>query len=159
MSRILAFAATSYGTAKDATRRLLDAVGGIDRAAEACRVGRSQLSRCANPYDERAYLPLDAVLPLERAAGARPITEYLALSHGCVLTELPRGAQADRWAEDLALCAREGGEVIARLAAALADGAVTPREAVDLLRETDEALAAFALLRQHLAAKIEGGTA
>lgn len=154
MSRILAHAASVYGTLKDATRRLLDAVGGLDHAVERCRLNRTRLSQCGNPYGEGDYLPVDVALQLERAAGVRPITDHFCAAHGGVFMTLPSGAALVRWEADLAGCAKESAEVFARLATALADGKVDRREAADLLRETDEALAAFALLRQHLAARL-----
>lgn len=151
MSRLLAHAAADYGSLKDATRRLLDGVGGLDRAAELCRLKRTRLSQCASPYAEADYLPIDAVVSLELAARLRPVTDHLCARHGGVWLPLPSTAQSARWADDLAAVAREAGEVVARLAAALADGTVTAAEARELLRDVDEALAAFGFLRAHLA--------
>lgn len=49
-------------------RRLVEACGGLMEAAEVCRIGKSQLGECQNPYGEQ-FMPADVIVDLEAHCG------------------------------------------------------------------------------------------
>lgn len=152
-SRIRSYLPRIYGTLKEASATLIESSGGLNKAAERCRLKKSRLAECTDPAAHEAHLPVDVVLTLELSSGARPITEYLASSHGCVLIQLPPAEARGAWGQNIAAAAKESAEVFAKAAEFLSnDGDICAKEAPELLREVDEALAAFGDLREALVA-------
>lgn len=152
--------ARQYGTLEEATARLIKACGGIDGAAESCRVGRSQLSDYANPNVEDAYMPADVVRQLETACGQPHVTEYLAACHGLVLVRLPNEpVDIGTWNQAEASVLQKHAERSRKMADALADGVFELSEAVEVLRGADEALRETAMQREMLRQYIAEQTA
>lgn len=119
---------------KVASKALVAACGWGEAAAAACRLGPSHLSEAGAMHLMDRFLPLDAVVALERAGEAMPVTAALARLGGCVLVPVEaRGA-----GELPALLARLGqevGDVFAASARALADGQVSEAERAELAAE------------------------
>jgi hypothetical protein len=142
---------------KRVARALIEAVGGLEAAAEFCRLGKSQLSDCCNP-NLATFLPIDVVADLEALVPAPIVTRALARAAGGDFVAAPAAPAASGWHEALAAVARETGHVTETLLAALADGAVCADEASDIRRLIAEARAQLAAL-DALAAKVEGPSA
>jgi hypothetical protein len=152
--------ARRFGTLKEATRRLIEACGGLDGAAESCRVGRSCLSDNQNEERHESYLAADCIAQLEAACGRPIVTEHLASRHRGVLVTLPDApADLTTWMQTEAAVMKAHAERAVVMADSLADGKLTLAEASDCLRAADAALRELALLRELLRLHIERQTA
>lgn len=137
---------------KAAVRLALKRVGGGDCFCHATRVGAPALSNYANANRDDSHMPLDVALDLDRDAGAPIIAGALARMNGYRLVPLQASGGDQPDLGDIAVIARETGDVVSALATALADGGVDSREAADIRREIEEANAAL----NRLAAKLTG---
>jgi hypothetical protein len=128
---------------KIAFRDLIEAVGGYEVAAMHCRLGKSQLHRCASLHCPD-FAPIDVVRRLEEITRDRPgwphVTRLHAREHGMVLVALP-GTCVTPAALHAALAAaiREANDVATGLIAALGDGNCTAEEAAALMPECVDA--------------------
>ena len=153
-SRIRSYVPRLYGTLKEAVTGLVEAAGGIRRAAALSRVEASQMHAYTDPAQETRHMPVDIAVVLMMATGCRAVLDHLAGEAGCVVVDLPAGVatRAD-WAAHLARVAEKVAHTFADgarfLSADSAGGeALDPRrEAPQLLKDVDEALAALAELR------------
>ncbi|MGB0682589.1 MAG: hypothetical protein ACPGOV_07775 [Magnetovibrionaceae bacterium] len=82
---------------KLATRKLLDGFGSLEKAAQRCRVKPTNLSQYQS-FETTAFMPVDVVMDLERAAGLPAISEELTRIHETEVTSDP-----DRGVRDEAL--------------------------------------------------------
>ena len=114
-----------------ASRGLVSACGGVEAAAAACRVGKSQLGRYQSPHDQE-MLPIDVVAALERATGLWPVTTALARLSGHALVQLHAEPGAPELLLRLGDLMRRTGEACAEGAAAMADGQLTEQERAGL---------------------------
>jgi hypothetical protein len=146
-SLIRSFKPRTYDTAKDAAAALIEAAGGLVPATEFTRVGRSTLHEYTDPAKENVHMPVDVALALERATGCHAMTELFARRAGAVLLRLPTELRASAVADDLMKFGKESGDVFAKGAQVLRDGAIKGRERPEFLREIDQAIAALASLR------------
>lgn len=152
---IYSFRPFGYGDLKEAAAALIHDAGGVRKAADLSRVGKSQVSAYENPYQEEVHMPVDVVLQLEKASGSRAITSHLAFQHHSVLVQLPSDHSRDSWFVAAGRAAKEHGEALAAIGAALEDGTITREEAMLGLKEVDETLTATAALRQKLLAVLD----
>ena len=136
---------------KAAVRLALKRVGGGDCFCHATRVGAPALSNYANANRDDSHMPLDVALDLDRDAGAPIVVGALARLTGYRLVPLQAG-DSKPGLDDIAIIARETGDVVSALATALVDGGVDSREAAEIHREIEEASAAL----NRLAAKLIG---
>lgn len=146
--------AQTYRGIKAATRMLVRDAGGLELAAKVTRVERAALSRYENPAAEQ-FLPVDVLLDLEAANGEAHVTRYLARAQGHVLIEMPRLEGTGEWGAHLGAIAKECGEAISVVGAALsAGGEITAEEVreLDIRREVQEAIEKLAALDAALAA-------
>lgn len=108
-------------------RTLTQRCGGIEAAAGACRVGKTQLGDYQSPHGE-GFMPADVIFDLEAYCGAAIYSRALAEAHA----ENARAA-------DLGLAACEATERVAELQRevrlATADGVITPAMRSRLLRQ------------------------
>lgn len=108
---------------KAATRRLLDAAGGLVSASMACRAGKTSLGRFGSVNDEQ-FMPADVIADLEADIGEPVVTRELARLAGYKL--VPIRADQSSPPDDPALMAtrivRELGEYAAAVEAMDADG-------------------------------------
>lgn len=112
---------------KLASRLLVADCGGLEPAASACGLGTTSLSDAQRREHAERWLPLDAVLALERFGQSRAVTEALARAHRCVLVPVEAVGEGDL-AVRLALLGKEVGEVFAAASLALADGRISDAE-------------------------------
>lgn len=119
-------------------RALIAASGGLEEAAGACRVRKTELSRYQTPH-EPTTMPADVICALELYCG-EPIYSRALLAR---FTSRTAGGDL----KDAAACVTEAAaDLQGRVRAALADGALTPREADELRGELvtlDGAIAAM----------------
>lgn len=123
---------------KAAQRDLIAAAGGIERVAGIVGYSKSNVGRW-NHGDSPDLMPIDAVWMLEAETGTPLVTAALAELSGRRLTD-PRAedeAAADIMRGYADLCGK-ASELMATMAAALADGRITPAEATAYDRRLSE---------------------
>jgi hypothetical protein len=147
---------------KAATRDLVKACGGVERAGELANVSKSEVSRWQSAGGEDV-ISLPAALALEAECGMPFVTAAMADLHGRRLSD-PEGGEVSaaavfaRHAETV----RAAAEVVAAGAIAQADGKLSPSEAEVLDRAYSELERALASTRRDIAGakaglKIVGG--
>lgn len=119
------------------TRQLINACGGLEEAACACRISKSRLSECQTPL-AGAFLPIDVVASLEAYCGEPIISRALVEAR-------PSAASAAGLVTDAIECAEEAS-ALQRLVRRRAGGKPMSQ------RERDELVAAAELIEGHLAA-------
>lgn len=133
MGRI--FTAADYAALKNAVRRACQqAGGGLRELSGMTRLSAAQLSRFGDLASEQSA-PLDVALDLDSLAGEPVITRALAQRLGYDLVASSAIVVTDTMAQHMAGLARECGDVMSRLASALADGTLTPREIQEIERD------------------------
>ncbi|MCA6305259.1 MAG: hypothetical protein IM628_10645 [Phenylobacterium sp.] len=147
---------------KAAFRQLVAAVGGVDGAAAACRVRRSQLADCASANSAQ-FAAIDVVADLEAAAGAPTVTRELArLSGHDLVPAAPPAADAPpadpaRWVVRLSA---HLGELATEVESVTADGRIDAGERARLIeclqKVRDAAVRKIELLRAKNP-RVEGG--
>ncbi len=145
---------------KVASKALIRAAGGGEAAGETCGSRQQRLSDCGNP-NTVDFLRIDEVAALEDVTVGAPnapiVTRTLARRQGFALVQLPAAIPAGAdLLKLLAEQAREEGEIVAALLAALADGVVTPREAGSIRPQIHELIAIAVAMDAELAV-IEAG--
>lgn len=128
---------------KAATRRLITAAGGTEHAVHVTRVQKTALSNYENPNCDTVFVPLDVIADLESDTGLPAVTAALAQLTGHVLLPTAARPERGRWARRLAKVGKETAEVFAAAGSALQDGTITPREAVKVRREVEQAVHAL----------------
>jgi predicted ATPase with chaperone activity len=125
-------------------RRLIEACGGLEEAAQACRVSKSKLSDYQNPM-VGLFMPADVMFDLEAYAGEPSYSRALFEAR-------PEGPPTS----DLMKEAAEATEAVARLQGAvrkaLDDGDLSPNEAdrlAALHSEAETELREVGLLLNH----------
>ncbi|MCO6410074.1 phage regulatory CII family protein [Hoeflea alexandrii] len=136
---------------KAAQRDLIALSGGIERAAEITSISKSHVGRWNNAQDTD-LMPLNAVLMLEEHCGVAVVTSVMAELNGRRLAD---ETEATRQNADVlsayAEAVRHAGEVMSAGAIALADGKVTPAEALTVDRAVSVLERGLSDLRQTLA--------
>lgn len=129
---------------KAAVRRLVDQNGGIKRTAVKLGLRETQTYAVTDPGmpDEISFARVAALTSQEAPAGA----EYLALLAGGVFLPIECASGADVRGLT-AEVAREHGDAIGALIAAMADNRITPSEARSALVEVDDCLRTLCGLR------------
>lgn len=138
---------------KTVSHVLVEAVGGVDAAAAATRVGRTVLCDYGRPGQPH-FMPIDVVLDLERAARRPVVTQQLALLQQHDLVPIA-AAEAGLVPEALAALGREISALFGECALALADGHLSDAERAALTTRGAEARRALA----HLLAALGSGPA
>jgi NTP pyrophosphatase (non-canonical NTP hydrolase) len=131
---------------KAMTRLLIERAGGLDAAAAATRVGRSQLANYYSPHHDQ-FAPVDVVARLEDIAEEPMLTEELLRRRGLVASK-PQGSASASIHTGLAALAGEMCELHRAYAEGLADGqlcdkdrAAMERELQDVMRQAGNLLA------------------
>jgi hypothetical protein len=125
---------------KLALRDLIEALGGLDRAAHGCRVGKSSLSLYQS-MDSAQFAPIDVVACLEERAGVWPVTAALASRNGLALVAERSTAEARSLFDLAGRIAKECGEAVSLLVdLGRPGGTVSPRVLDEARRELDEAI-------------------
>jgi hypothetical protein len=139
---------------KLATRALVSACGGGIQAAALCDLSPAHISRCQSP-DHPDTLSLAHLAILEMHAGRPIVAAVLADLTGCRVEVLAGGVTDAGLTTGLVRLAKESGEAIAALAAALQDGHCSPREGKTVLAELDDVAACVAALAGQLSILIK----
>lgn len=134
---------------KAATRDLVKACGGVERAGSVAMVSKSEVSRWQSAADADV-ISLPAVLALEADCGLSLITSVMADLNGQHLERGEAGGVAEI-ASQQADVMRHAAELMAQGAAALADGKVSPAEAALLDRAAGDLERTLQPLRRSLA--------
>ena len=137
-------------TLEEAVAALLGRFNKVLHAAEHCRVGPKQLSAYANPNLSGRYMPVDVVLDLETAAGEPVVSRCLAAHQSYILFQFSGSFGHRFWERHHREIVKEGAEVFVMLSEALEHEQIPRDVAAALLAEVDQALAAFAALRNSL---------
>jgi hypothetical protein len=137
---------------KAATRDLVQFCGGVVRAGEIGHCSKTEMSRYQVATDE-SIIPIPVALALEAYCEMPMVTTVLADLHGRRLSDPGEEAATAagvfaRHAEVMRACA----ELMAKGAAAAADGRLSPAEAEIMDRAASEVEKMMAPLRQDLAA-------
>lgn len=143
-----------------ATKRAVQAAGGLEVCARETGLSTSQLSRCCMPTHRDSLSIRDAhtIEAIAHGAAGHPhISRALASMAGYVLVRQPQGMEdADGLMRSVIELTSELGDVSHSIAAALSDDAVSAAEAHAALKELDELDVASANLRLKLWAIAEG---
>jgi hypothetical protein len=138
---------------KGATRALIAAAGGVDGVAATLAMSRSQVSNYQN-VSEPSFMPIDKVAALEALDGVEAhVTMALAAMTGRAVVQLPTADDDVAWTKALGSLAKEIGEVMAGVGAALADDgqvSVAERDTLNILKDVNEAASRLATLRAML---------
>lgn len=130
--------APQHLTLKALFRDLLTACGGLKRCAALLGHPDSHLSASAAAHVTDRWPRLDHVIDLEADCGQPIVTQFLADRHGMDLMPRTGTAPAASTVQHLSKLARETGEVIAQMAAAVADGEVSNSERAAIVREIQQ---------------------
>ncbi len=93
---------------KAATRDLVSACGGVERAASIVDMSKSEVSRWQSAGSMSSVIPVDAILALEAECGIAPVTAAMAAINGRALGDSAEAGLAAR------------GTLLARQAASMA---------------------------------------
>lgn len=142
---------------KAAQRDLIKLVGGIERAAEISSVSTSQIGRMNNVRDTD-LMTISVVYALESECGVPIVTQAMAELNGRRLSDPDAEQRANL---DVIMASAEMmqrfGSLIATTGRAIADGFVTPTEAIPIDRELANIERVIPGFRQALAAIIASG--
>ncbi|HEV7284714.1 MAG TPA: hypothetical protein VGN75_07635 [Kaistia sp.] len=149
----------SYQRIKSATRDLVKACGGVERAGTIVNMSTSEVSRWQSASALRSIIPLDAVLALEADCGLLLVTSVMASINGRRLADPDSGDVSamqvmGRYAETV----RTVSEMMAIAAVALADGTLTGSEIEMLIRSLGDMQRATGLFQRDLS-EAKGGPA
>lgn len=129
------FTAADYAALKNGVRRAVkQAGGGLRELAGMTRLSSAQLSRFGDLSTDQ-WVPLDVAADLDSLAGEPVITRALAEMLGFDLVSARGGVEMASVTQHLAGIARESGDVLSSFAQAVADGRITPAEAMVIERD------------------------
>jgi len=134
------------GSLKAAVARLFDQAGGAARVQIILRKGKSQVYAYADEQSEHE-MHLSQAAALTAAGHGTALAEYFAALADGVFLPLGIEAGATVLHALTAEAARESGEAIASVVAALRDGELSRQEAEEAVQQIDETMRALAALR------------
>lgn len=147
---------------KALTRKAVAAAGGTKMAEPLIR--QQRLSDLQN-VNEPDIVRLTEAAALDELSPAWPhFAHYLAARAGCALVKLPAAAAVDSiWSQRIGTLLKEVGDMASGLGGALAHDSgegdrndVAPGEALQLIADADEMLAAAVEIREALVRRAEG---
>lgn len=135
---------------KLASKALVKAVHGTETAGEICGLRQQRVSEATLPNCP-SFFSIEDVRALEEVARGAPgwphVTRALAREHGFALLALPEaGAGEGNWHEAVSVVAKETGEAVSRVCAALSDdgkvsgGEIREQHIVEEIEEAIEGL-------------------
>jgi hypothetical protein len=107
-------------------RRLIAACGGLEEAAQECRVQKSVLGDYQSPHTD-AFMPADVMADLEAYCGEALYSRALAEA-------LPASGATRALTEEVCDVVESAADLQRRVRLAVKDGTINPRERADLLR-------------------------
>ncbi|WP_230769514.1 phage regulatory CII family protein [Sphingomonas sp. Leaf4] len=139
---------------KERTSELVARVGGLEAAANFCRVSKTALGRYTSqsPADADYFAPVDVVRCLETAAGEAIVTAHLASEAGGVFVAVPDvSASGADLLQLLSEQSRESSELTSAICTGLADGILTGAEGRRIMREAEQLAAVAMRMRAEVA--------
>ena len=124
---------------KAAVRRAGKLAGGFASVCHVTRVGESDLSKYAGIDHADRHCPVDVALELDREAGSPVIVATMAGLLGYRLVSAGAAASGGVCLREVARVAVESADVVAAVAAALADGKLDAADLTLIDREVEEA--------------------
>lgn len=149
-----------YQALKAATRQLVNSTGGSVAAAAVTRGDHQSMSRYGSAHPDNAdrFMPIDVLADLESECEQPVLTRELARLSGHLLVPVP---QVVRSGTSLGLktakALKETSEVFVALADGMGDGRLCARDAENIGREIDEALAKLVALKLQVQFEAESG--
>lgn len=146
---------------KRATGELVKGLGGLEAAAEFCRVGKSVLGECQSINNADRFIAIDVVADLEPLAREREgwphVTRALCAMMGGAFVALPdAGPGGGDVLGALGAAGKEFGDISQAICGGFADGHFCSRDAAAARQQVREAQAVLAQMDALLRA-IEGG--
>jgi hypothetical protein len=146
---------------KRATGELIKGVGGLEAAAEFCRVGKSVLGDNQSPNRPDSFIALDVIADLEPLARERSgwphVTSALCRRMGGTFVALPeRPATTTDIFGLLAALSKKMADTTGLICKAMSDGCMDRDEALAVHSEVDAQIAVAAEMRSLLKSVIEG---
>jgi hypothetical protein len=126
-----------YLALKAASRDLIEACGGVTRAAQCTRIAASQLSRACSDHESQ-FLPVDVVADLEAECGQAIVTGALAALQHLSVTSRPRSVRTSDHVRCIGEVSREFADFVQVQSSAAADGVVDRKESAAALKEIDD---------------------
>lgn len=144
---------------KQATKEMILGNGGVEAAAESCRVGKSTLADYYHPQKPDCFAPLDVIIELETLSRARDgwphVTTELCRQMGGMFVARPQvAASGASLLQLMAASTQEFADVSTAICAALQDGKFCAKDASKVRGEIAQAMEKLASL-DALAATIE----
>jgi hypothetical protein len=126
-----------YLALKAATRRATKEAGTLADVAEHTRIDASRISKAGNP-NEHEFLPIDVAMDLDALAGDDRILRAWAEMRGYDLHKIERGVAVENMSRHIGAVGKESGELISEMCEAVADGKVTPAEALRIEQAAED---------------------
>lgn len=152
------FAAEVYAALKATTAQFVTAAFGHQKvAAAATRVEQQAISNYGSTHPDNAekFMPADVLLDLARTSGNVSLLRFMAEQVGCLLVQLPQGVAGDSITTRSGRTAKEFGEVMSGVLAAVADGTITEAEARPILQDIHELMLELSALAEAVQAQVQ----
>lgn len=152
------FGAEVYAALKATTGQFVASAFGHQKvAAGATRVEQQAISSYASTHPDNAekFMPADVVLDLCKASGNVALLRFMAEQVGCLLVQLPQGVSGDNVTVRSGRTAKEFGEVMSGVLAAVADGTITQAEARPILQNIHELMLELSALAEAVQAQAQ----
>lgn len=143
-----------YKGLKMAFRELVSMVGGVQRAAHVTRVDKARISLYCNPNSTQ-FAPMDVVADLEAECGDYVVTRFLAGLAHLELMQRPRGRAIDCVASGIKALSRDAADAVSAMAQAAVDGEISPEEADEIIRETQDLMRSASEVEAHMRRVLE----
>lgn len=138
---------------KAATRRAVQMAGGPNAVSEHTRVAAGRISDYCNPAHS-SFVPLDVAADIDALAGSPVI---LMAWNDCYTAF--KKSDEQKFQEHVADVVTDVGDLMRVAGAGMADGKITPREALDTMRVAVAAKDEITELEKHCARVMTGETA
>ena len=126
-----------YLSLKAATRRATMEAGTLADIAERTRIDASRISKAGNP-NEAEFLPIDVAMDLDALAGDDRILRAWADMCGYSLHKIECNVAVENMSRHIGAVGKESGELISEMCEAVADGKVTPAEALRIEQAAED---------------------
>ena len=125
----------SYHRLKDATRRQIKASGGLESAAAATRVGKTELGTYQTVNQISRFAPIDVIADLQADSGDTAVLEALAALLDCIV--LPLRIEGGTLHRDMAAFGQHAAEVFRDYATMRNHGTTTAQDVERLDRDLE----------------------
>lgn len=143
------------GTLKAAEAALVAANGGPIAAADHCKAGKTVLQQASDQDHPERHLSLPVIVQLETACGQPIVSAFLVAEQGYVIDKVC-DLSLDTLPVTIGRITSEMGELLSAAAMDVRAGKLSRANAANVLRETDDVMAAVMKLRAEARAVMEG---